>query len=66
LITNLNKIYPENKSIYKYLFCIVDHFSKYAKTYLMETKTAFEVLDKLKNYIKEIGKPEIIQSDKGW
>ena len=31
-ITSLSKIYPKNKSEYKYLLCIVDHFSKFAKT----------------------------------
>lgn len=61
----LNKIYSHNKSQYNYLLCIIDHFSKYAKTFLMETKEAKEVLKYLKIYIDTIGTPKIIQSDNG-
>ena len=64
-LTYLNKIYPHNKSQYNYLLCIIDHFSKYAKTFLMETKEAKEMLKYLKIYIDTIGTPKIIQSDNG-
>ena len=64
-ITSLSKIYPKNKSEYKYLLCIVDHFSKFAKTYLQISKESKEVLENIKNYINEVGTPEIIQTDNG-
>ena len=63
-LTKLSKIYPKNKNKYNFLFCIIEHFSKYAKKYLTETKESKEILDNLKLYLNEIGKPEIIQSNK--
>ena len=64
-LTYLSKIYPKNASKYKYIFSIVDHFSKYAKAYLLVTKEAKEVLNYLKKFIDEYGKPNIVQSDNG-
>lgn len=43
----------------KYLLNFIEHFSKYAKGYLVNNKESDIVISKLKNYIKEIGKPII-------
>ena len=47
-----------------YLFCLIDHFSKYIKCYLSENKQSITVLEKFKWFNKYIGKPEIFHSDK--
>ena len=64
-LTYLAKLYPKNNSEFNYLLCAIDHFSKYAKTYLMITKSSEEVLKNLKSFINEIGTPHIIQTDNG-
>ena len=64
-LTYLSKLYPKNNSEFNYLLCAIDHFSKYAKTYLMKTKSSEEVLKYLKSFINEIGTPHIIQTDNG-
>ena len=56
-ITYLNKIYPKNESNYKYILCYIDHFSKFSKTYLLKNK--------IKSFIKEVGKTQILQYDNG-
>lgn len=63
-ITYFNKKIELEHLNYKYLLNFTDHFSKYSKGYL-ENKTSELVLEKLKNFIKEIGKPKIIQTDNG-
>ena len=64
-ITYLAKLYPNNGYEYKYLLCVIDHFSKFSKEYLLKSNEVKEVLKCLKIYIKEYGKPTIIQSDNG-
>ena len=49
----------------KYLLNITDHFSKYSKAYLLENKTSKLVLTKLKDFIDNLGIPEIIHTDNG-
>ena len=49
----------------KYLLNFIDHFSKMASCYLIEDKTSETVLSKLKDYIKNFGKSNIIQTDNG-
>ena len=39
----------------KYLLNFVDHFSKYAKSYLLDDKTSNTVLSKFKDFIKVVG-----------
>ena len=41
----------------KYLLNFVDHFSKFTKSYLIENKSAELVLEKIKDFIKTVGKP---------
>ena len=62
-ITYLSKLNTDLSEEYKYLLCFVDHFSKYTKYFLLKDKRADDVLKCIKNYINEIGAPEIFQSD---
>ena len=64
-LTYLSKLYSNNTSEFNYLLCIIDHFSKFAKTYLLKSKESSEVLKYIKLYITEFGSPHIIQSDNG-
>ena len=43
----------------------MDHFSKYAKSYLIDNKTSNTVLSEFKDFIKVEGKPQIIHTDNG-
>ena len=49
----------------KYLLNFTDHFSKFAKAYLIDNKKTETVIDKFNDYIKSIGRPEIIHTDNG-
>ena len=49
----------------KYLVNFTDHFSKLAKGYITNNKTYKIVIDKLKDFISNYGKPELIHTDKG-
>ena len=49
----------------KYLLNLTDHFSIFSQGCILNNKTSEEVISKLKLYIEEIGKPEIIHSDNG-
>ena len=49
----------------RYLLTIVDHFSKFGYATLMHTKTGIEVLTSFKEFLKLIGKPDILQTDNG-
>ena len=50
---------------YRYLLNIVDHFSKYLVSYLIEKKNAKIICDKLEDCFKTIGVPKQIGSDNG-
>ena len=50
---------------YLYMFNIIDHFSKYAQSYLLFNKEAKSILDKLKEFIDENGIPYQFGSDNG-
>ena len=49
----------------RYLLTIVDRFSKFGYATLMHTKTRIEVLASFKEFLKLIGKPDILQTDNG-
>ena len=53
-----------NKGL-KYLFNIIDHFSKFGISYLIRDKKALTVLKKLKLALNCYGYPEEIGSDNG-
>ena len=50
---------------YKYLINIIDHFSKYTGSYLLENKTGNLVKEKIKNFLDEEGNPLEIGFDNG-
>ena len=54
-----------NKTGYKYVLDIIDHFSKCYGGYLLKTKTADEVLNKIEIYFENFGFPKILQVDNG-
>ena len=54
-----------NKTGYKYVLDIIDHFSKWYGGYLLKTKTADEVLNKIEIYCENFGFPKILQVDNG-
>ena len=64
-VTYLNKLFPKIKSAFNYILCFVDHFSKFCKCYLLKNRSSVEVLDKIKKFIDEISKPDVLQSDSG-
>lgn len=49
----------------RYILVIVDNFTKFVKLYPMKRATTAVTLNKLKNYIQEIGKPKAILTDNG-
>ena len=50
---------------YKYILNIIDHFTKFTGSYLLERKSAQEVLYAINEFILRNGKPQILQSDNG-
>ena len=59
-----NKFYDSNKK-YKYIFTIIDHFSKFSQSYLLKDKKKENILDKLKLFFEFYGDPEEFGSDNG-
>ena len=53
------------KDQFKYLFNIIDHFSKLCKSYLLKNKEAFGILQYVKNFISIYGVPKSIGTDNG-
>ena len=56
---------PTSTSGVKYLLIIVDNFTKYVKLYPMKKATTAITINKLKQYIFEVGKPKTILTDNG-
>ena len=52
-----------NNRKYLYLLNIIDHFSKYAFSYILENKTADTILDKIKDCFLNHGYPEELGTD---
>ena len=50
---------------YKYILNIIDHFTKFTGSYLLERKSAQEVLYSINDFILRNDKPQIIQADNG-
>ena len=50
---------------HRYLLTIVDHFSKFGYATLIHTKSGIEVLASFKEFLKLIGKPDILQTVNG-
>lgn len=49
----------------KYLLNFKDHFSKFCKGFIINNKIAEEIIKKFKIFIKEFGKPKLVQTDNG-
>ena len=58
------KIIAKNTN-FKYIIDIVDHFSKWYYGYLLTSKKAEEVFNKIEIFIENFGKPKILQVDNG-
>ena len=52
LINNENNIYFEENRKYKYIFTILDHFSKFSDSYLLADKKKLTVLNSLKKFVE--------------
>ena len=53
----------KTKSKYVYLFNIIDHFSKFGMSYLLENKEANNIFKNLKNTLECNGFPEELGAD---
>ena len=50
---------------YKYILDIVDHFSKYTNSFLLNTKNAYEIYPLIKNFMNTYGYPKYLITDNG-
>ena len=57
LFNNLEKKNYDINNKYKYILTIVDHFSKYSESYLLENKTHNSILNALTNFFESYGIP---------
>ena len=53
------------KSNYHYVLDIIDHFSKFCQSYLLNTKESLEVFCKIRLFIENYGIPKYLISDNG-
>ena len=44
---------------------MIDHFSKYTQSYLLNSKESLEIFPKIKNFIQTYGVPKYLISDNG-
>lgn len=56
---------PVSSGNVKYLFVVVDNFTKFVKLYKMRRATTATTIKRIKEYIEEYGKPTRILSDNG-
>ena len=54
-----------SNSNYAYILDIIEHFSKYTETYLLNTKESMEIFPYFKNFIKIHGIPKYFFTDNG-
>ena len=55
----------ENNTNEKYVLDIIDHITKYLKSYGLRNKTSKEVLIYIKDFVYNVGSPKIFQFDNG-
>ena len=55
----------QNNTNEKYVLDIIDHTSKFLKSYGLKTKTSHEILQCFRDYIYSVDKPSIFQFDNG-
>ncbi|KAJ8880701.1 hypothetical protein PR048_017171 [Dryococelus australis] len=56
---------PKSKAGTKYIFVVMDVFTKYIKHYALSKATAQVLLTKMVSFVEEAGKPKTVLSDKG-
>ena len=64
-LISIDKDIDDNQQRYKYILNIIDHFTKFTGSYLLERKSAQEVLYSINEFILRNGKPQILQADNG-
>ena len=57
--------YDRKNSVYKYIFKVIDHFSKLAESYLLKDKTSKSIITSLNTFIEFYGKFNEFSSDNG-
>ena len=57
--------YLKGHSNYSYVLDIIDHFSKFCNSYLLNTKEKFEIFTHIRNFIELYGKPKYLVTDNG-
>ena len=57
--------YLKGHSNYLYVLDIIDHFSKYCNSYLLNTKEKYEVFTHIRDFIEKNGKPNYLVTDNG-
>ncbi|MPC53647.1 Pro-Pol polyprotein [Portunus trituberculatus] len=50
---------------YRYLFTIVDHFSRFVKFYTLKSKHTHSIIEALEQYVTDFGTPQSIVLDNG-
>lgn len=55
----------KGKSNYKYILNMIDHFSKFTQSYLLNTKESLEVFSKIRIFIETFGESKYLVTDNG-
>ena len=63
--TELPHEFNDKKNNKIYLLSLIDHFSKYAENFLINKKDETTVINKIKLFIQNNGKPDKILTDNG-
>ena len=64
-LVEINEEIQDSNKVYKYILNIIDHYSKLVGSYLLNKKTAKDVLNKINDFICHYGNPGILQCDHG-
>ena len=64
-LTDIKENINDDKYNFKYIFNIIDHYTKICGSYLLENKKSDSILIALNDFISRYGYPTIIQSDNG-
>ncbi len=57
--------YLKGHSNYLYVLDIIDHFSKFCNSYLLNTKEKYEIFTHIRDFIENYGKPNYLVTDNG-
>ena len=57
--------YLKGHSNYLYVLDIIDHFSKFCNSYLLNTKEKYEIFTHIKDFNENYGKPNYLMTDNG-